>query len=127
MSPNGSGFCPNFHHAVELVGRRWTGVILRALFQGATRFSDIATAVPDLSDRMLAERLKELEAEGIVTRTVVPATPVRVEYALTDKGRALEVAVAAIARWADAWVAGDRGAPSNASCPGMAATRADAA
>ncbi len=110
MSKSPDGFCPHFHHAVELVGRRWTGVILRALLQGATRFSDVAAAVPDLSDRMLAERLKELEAEGIVTRTVVPETPVRVEYGLTAKGRALEAAFSAIAEWAGAWLAGGRGA-----------------
>ncbi|HEY0780294.1 MAG TPA: helix-turn-helix domain-containing protein [Gemmatirosa sp.] len=96
-------FCPNFHGAVELIGRRWTGVILRALLQGATRFSDVAATVPALSDRMLAERLKELEAEGIVTRTVVPETPVRVEYGLTSKGRALEAVVEAVSHWADAW------------------------
>lgn len=102
------GFCPKYHRAAELIGRRWTGVILRALLQGATRFSDVAAAVPDLSDRMLAERLKELEAEGVVTRTVLPETPVRVEYGLTAKGRALEAVVEAISHWADAWPAGEQ-------------------
>ena len=97
-------FCQRFHHAVELVGRRWTGVVLRAMLQGATRYTDIRAAVPDLSDKMLAERLKELEAEGIVSRTVIPSTPVRVEYHLTEKGRALDAAVAAVAAWAEAWV-----------------------
>ncbi len=98
------GFCPRFHHAVELVGRRWSGVILRAMLQGASRFTDIRAAVPELSDKMLAERLKEFEAEGVVRRTVVPETPVRVEYGLTEKGRALDGAVAALAAWADAWL-----------------------
>jgi DNA-binding HxlR family transcriptional regulator len=97
-------FCPRFHHAIELIGRRWTGAILRALFSGTTRFSDIAHAVPGLSDRLLAERLRELEAEGIVTRTVIPAMPVRVEYHLTEKGRALDEVFCAIAGWADAWI-----------------------
>src|SRR5687768_7042299 len=78
-------FCPRFHHAVEVIGRRWTGVVLRAMLQGATRYSDIRDAVPALSDKMLVERLKELEAEGILRRTVLPTTPVRVEYHLTEK------------------------------------------
>jgi DNA-binding HxlR family transcriptional regulator len=97
-------FCPRYHHAVELIGRRWTGVILRALLHGATRFSEVRDAVPALSDRLLSERLKELEAEGVVERRVIPATPVRVEYHLTDKGRALQDAVAAISSWADAYI-----------------------
>ncbi len=73
-----SAFCPNYHRAVELIGRRWTGAILRVLLSGATRFSDVTAAIPGLSDRLLSERLKELEFEGIVTRTVIPATPVRI-------------------------------------------------
>lgn len=97
-------FCPRFHHAVELVGRRWTGVILRALLGGRQRFSDLTAAIPGLSDRLLSERLKELEAEGIVTRTVIPETPVRVEYHLTEKGRALNEIVDAVAVWAEAWL-----------------------
>jgi DNA-binding HxlR family transcriptional regulator len=97
-------FCPHFHHAIELIGRRWTGVVLRTMLHGATRFSDIAAAVPNLSDKMLAERLKELEAEGMITRTVVPETPVRIEYGLTEKGRALNVVVEALGDWADRWI-----------------------
>jgi DNA-binding HxlR family transcriptional regulator len=99
-------FCPRFHHAVELIGRRWTGVVLRAMLRGATRYSDIRAAVPALSDKMLAERLKELEAEGVLTRAVVPSTPVRVEYHLTAKGRALDAALAGLAAWAAEWVEG---------------------
>lgn len=99
-------FCPYYHRAVELIGRRWTGAILRALLHGVRRFSDLANAVPGLSDRMLAERLKELEAEGIVCRTVYPETPVRIEYTLTEKGRALEAVVRALSEWAGAWYAG---------------------
>lgn len=97
-------FCPRFFHAVELVGRRWTGVILRALLGGPARFHEIRDAIPDISDRMLSERLRELESEGIVTRTVIPETPVRVEYALTEKGRALETAIVALGKWAERWV-----------------------
>ena len=96
-------FCPQFHHAVELIGRRWTGVILRALMGGAVRFSDVSGSIPGLSDRLLSERLKELEAEGIVRRTVYPETPVRIEYTLTDKGLALGQAICEIAAWAERW------------------------
>jgi DNA-binding HxlR family transcriptional regulator len=98
-----TAFCPAFHRAVELIGRRWTGVILRAMFSGASRFSDISATVPGLSDRLLSERLKELEAEGIVRRTVVPTTPVQVEYALTAKGLALNEVMSAISEWAETW------------------------
>ena len=99
-----SAFCPRFHHAVELIGRRWTGAILRALLGGATRFSDIAKTVPHLSDRLLSERLKELEAEGIVVRMVTAERPPRTEYHLTEKGRALEHVMTAISTWANDWL-----------------------
>ena len=103
-----SAFCPTFHRAIELIGRRWTGVILRAMLSGEARFSDIASAVPGLSDRLLSERLKELEAEGIVTRTVVASTPVRVDYALTEKGQALNEVIMAVSSWAEDWLMPDR-------------------
>lgn len=101
-------FCPYFHVTVELIGRRWTGAILRAMLRGVSRFGDLAAAIPDISDRMLSERLKELEGEGIVERRVIPAIPVRVEYHLTPKGRALESVVQTILTWADAWMAQPR-------------------
>lgn len=103
MDGHVSAFCPNYHRAVELIGRRWTGAVLRAMLSGLTRFSDLTAAVPGLSDRMLSERLKELEAEGIVTRTVIPETPVRVFYHLTEKGRALSDVVEAVSHWAETW------------------------
>ena len=96
-------FCPKFHKSVELIGRRWTGAILRALLSGETRFSDIAHAIPGLSDRLLSERLKELETEGVVTRVVYPETPVRIEYHLTEKGQALSRVVEAISEWSARW------------------------
>ena len=99
-----TAFCPVYHRAIELIGRRWTGAILRALMSGATRFTDITAAVPGLSDRLLSERLKELEAEGIVSRTVVPSTPVRIEYGLTEKGHALNDVMAAVSEWAETWL-----------------------
>ena len=96
--------CELYHRAVELVGKRWTGAILIVLMDGPLRFSEVKQLVPDLSDRLLSERLKELEGEGIVERRVIADTPVRVEYALTDKGRALEPAVRALKRWARSWL-----------------------
>ena len=102
-------FCPVYHRAIELIGRRWTGAILRALLGGERRFSDVRATIPGLSDRLLSERLKELEAARIVTRVVVPDTPVRVEYRLTEKGRALSAVVAAISEWAATWAGDDCG------------------
>jgi len=97
--------CPYYHRAVELIGRRWTGAILEILIQGdALRFSQIASAVADLSDRMLSDRLKELEACGLVRRKVIPGPPVRVEYSLTRMGRELGPAIAELKRWARAWL-----------------------
>src|SRR5262245_57167008 len=103
-------FCPFYHQAVELIGRRWTGAIVRALLTGIDRFGDLAATVPGLSDRMLSERLKELEAEGVVERRVIPAMPVRIEYRLTEKGLALAGVVEAISAWADEWLAPPAGA-----------------
>ncbi len=97
-------FCPYYQQAIELIGRKWTGVILRAQLHGILRFSELKAAIPALSDRMLSERLKELEAEGLVVRRVIPDTPVRVEYLLTTKGRALGAVVEAISNWADQWL-----------------------
>jgi DNA-binding HxlR family transcriptional regulator len=104
------GVCPRYHYAVELIGRRWTGAILRMLLEQPHRFAELSAAVPDLSDRMLAERLRELEEEGIVARTVVPETPVRVEYSLTTKGRGLESSMRALGEWAEQWLPEDVGA-----------------
>jgi len=96
--------CGHYHQAVELVGKRWTGAILFVLMDGPARFSEVKQLVPDLSDRLLSERLKELESEGIVERRVIDDMPVKVEYALTEKGAALEPAVRALKLWARAWM-----------------------
>ena len=96
--------CEKFHRAVELIGGRWTGAVIQLLFHGRMRFAELRAAIPDISDRMLSERLRELESEGIVARIVVPETPVRVEYELTEKGRALEHALSAVGKWAERWV-----------------------
>ena len=96
--------CTAYHEAVELVGKRWTGAILLVLMDGPTRFSEFKQLVHDLSDRLLSERMKELEANGIVKRHVIDDTPVRVEYVLTEKGEALEPAVRALKLWANSWL-----------------------
>lgn len=101
--PRDAAFCPVFHHAVELIGKRWTGVILCAILAGCTRYADICDTVPGLSDTMLSERLRELETEGIVTRAVSARPPIRVDYRLTSKGEALHHAIEAISLWAEDW------------------------
>jgi DNA-binding HxlR family transcriptional regulator len=97
--------CPHLHETVELVGKRWSGAIIYVLLQGgAMRFSEIGHAVPDLSDRLLSERLKELEARGIVERRVHDGSPVRVEYELTERGRDLRDALLQLKAWGDRWL-----------------------
>lgn|SRR5262249_18562593 len=95
--------CTKFHRASELIGRRWTGAIIYVLLRSSCRFATLRNAIPDITDRMLSERLQELEQEGIVERTVIPEIPVRVEYALTKKGQALASVMDAISEWAEGW------------------------
>ena len=104
VRPPVSHVCSRFHRAIELIGGRWTGAILRTLLQGPTRYADIKAAIPDITDRMLSERLRSLEAEGLVVRSVIPETPVRVEYELTRKGRELQDALIEIGNWAERWI-----------------------
>jgi DNA-binding HxlR family transcriptional regulator len=102
--PIDEAFCPQFHEAAELVGRRWTGAIVRALLHEVCRFGDLVETIPGISGRMLSERLKELESAGILKRHVHPETPVRIEYELTAKGRALVPVVTALTTWAEDWI-----------------------
>jgi DNA-binding HxlR family transcriptional regulator len=100
--------CPFYHEAVELIGRRWTGAIVAVLIDhGPLRFSEIAQAVPELSDRLLSERMKELEARGLVARHVEPGPPVRVTYELTAMGHELQPALEELRSWARQWLAAD--------------------
>jgi DNA-binding HxlR family transcriptional regulator len=96
--------CPRYEHATQLLGKRWTGLLLAALMQGSSRFCELTSSVDGLSDRVLSDRLRELEAEGIVKRVVFPQIPVRVEYQLTEKGQALKPVIEAIHAWAEEWV-----------------------
>ncbi|MGI8460121.1 MAG: winged helix-turn-helix transcriptional regulator [Solirubrobacterales bacterium] len=95
--------CPEFHAAVELVGKRWNGAILWALIERPHYFAELKAGVPGVSDKLLSKRLRELEEEGLVDRSVHPGSPARVSYALTERGRDLEPAVAELRDWAKRW------------------------
>jgi DNA-binding HxlR family transcriptional regulator len=103
-APHLTAFCPRYHQAVELIGKRWTGAILRLLFTGPHRFNEILAGVPGLSDRLLSERLRELEAATLVVRHVFPGPPIRSEYELTTRGGELEPVVREISAWAERWI-----------------------
>lgn len=94
-------YCPRFQNTFELIGRRWTATILRCLFAGDNRFSDILAAVPGLSARLLTERLRELIEAGIVT---TPPDGTRGMYYLTDSGEDLREAFVALENWNDRWI-----------------------
>jgi DNA-binding HxlR family transcriptional regulator len=96
--------CPRYEHAIQILGKRWTGLLLDALMHGPRRFCELTSLVEGLSDRVLSDRLRELEVEGIVKRVVYPQIPVRVEYELTEKGYALRPVTDAIHTWAEQWV-----------------------
>jgi DNA-binding HxlR family transcriptional regulator len=101
--------CPRFHHAVELIGARWSGAILRVVLDGGHRYSEIKAVIPSVSDTMLAQRLRALEAEGLLERRVATGTPgpLRAEYHLTEKGAALAPVIEALKAWAHDWVPAD--------------------
>jgi DNA-binding HxlR family transcriptional regulator len=124
MASHAPELCIRFHKASELIGRRWTGAIIFVLLKSRCRFAMLREAIPDITDRMLSERLQELEEEDIVERTVVPETPVRVEYALTKKGRALAGPIEAITDWAHKWVPAEGAPGRGGSAPTAGRTRA---
>jgi DNA-binding HxlR family transcriptional regulator len=95
--------CPQFHEAIELIGKRWTGAIVCALTERPMRYGELGKAVPGLSDRLLSQRLRELEDEGLVERAVEAGTPVRVTYSLTPTGEDLGPAIRELKAWAKRW------------------------
>lgn len=99
-----ASLCPRFHKAIELIGSRWTGALVRLLMDGRARFAELRDAIPDISDRMLSDRLRALEGAGIITRHVLPDPPIKVEYELTQKGRELQKSLEAIGTWAERWI-----------------------
>lgn len=98
--------CPKFETAFHLLGKRWNGLIINVLMEGPQRFKDISSHIPNMSDKMLVERLKELEEAGLVERKVFPETPVRITYELTEKGKALKPVMEEVQNWAETWVDG---------------------
>ena len=95
--------CESFQRAAQLVGRRWVSQIVWVLLDGPRRYSTLRDAIPEISDTLLSERLRELEDAGIVTRSVTPSTPVLIEYDLTERGRDLASVIDGLATWADRW------------------------
>ncbi len=96
--------CPYYDRAVEIIGRRWAGAVIRVMLAGRSRFSDIRNAIPGITDRVLSHRLRDLEADGVITRHIHDERPVRIEYRLTERGRALAAVVDAISTWANEWL-----------------------
>jgi DNA-binding HxlR family transcriptional regulator len=112
--------CTRYQHAIEILGKRWTGLILQVLLNGPARFNELADELQVVADRVLSERLKELEAEGIITRQVYAEVPARVEYRLTEKGRGLAPVIEAIEHWSHEWLDAP-GADDDAPVPEVAA------
>ena len=104
MVGGGLDYSAPFQRAIELIGKRWTGAVVKALIPAPARFNQLLAGIPGISDRVLTERLRELETEGLVERLVDPGPPVRVSYRLTSRGRALEPVLAAVADWAESWL-----------------------
>lgn|SRR5690625_817895 len=95
--------CPRYETAMSILGKKWTGLLLLILLEGPKRFSELRRSIPGLSDRLLSQRLKDLEYMRIVNRIVTHSTPVVIHYELTEKGRDLEPAITAIQAWAEEW------------------------
>ena len=109
--------CARFHAAIELIGARWSGAALRAMFTGSRRFADIRAAIPGISDVMLTRRLRELEDAGLVQREVMATSPVHVEYHLTPMGQELGPVLDAVITWSHKWIAIPPGTDDDASHP----------
>jgi DNA-binding HxlR family transcriptional regulator len=103
MSPHEGTICQHFQRAAELVGQRWVPQVIYVLQPGPARYSAIHDAIPGISDAMLSDRLKELEAAAIITRHVEPATPVRITYTLTERGEELAGVLGELQVWAERW------------------------
>ncbi|MFQ3621599.1 MAG: helix-turn-helix domain-containing protein [Spirochaetales bacterium] len=95
--------CPTVEGAFTLLGKKWVGLILHTLADGELSFAEIERRIPYLSARMLSLRMKELEEEHLVLRTVSAGRPVRVRYQLTEKGKALIPVFDTLVQWAEQW------------------------
>lgn len=98
--------CPRFEKAVSLLSQKWTALVIYQLLTGTQHFSEIQSAI-GISGKVLSDRLKDLEQEGIIKREVLPTTPVTIEYSLTEKGRSLEAIIREIEEWSQCWVQKD--------------------
>lgn len=96
--------CPKYEAAADILGKKWTGLIIRVMLGGPKRFKEIKEQIPEMSDKMLTDRMKELESQNIVKRTVYPEMPVRIEYELTPKGRELQPVIESIQSWGEQWM-----------------------
>lgn len=96
--------CPKYEAAADILGKKWTGLIIRVMLGGPKRFKEIKEQIPEMSDKMLTDRMKELESQAIVKRTVYPEMPVRIEYELTPKGRELQPVIESIQNWGEHWM-----------------------
>jgi DNA-binding HxlR family transcriptional regulator len=101
--PDDGRICEHVQRAAELVARRWIPQVIYAMQVGPRRYTDLKTAIPQISDAVLSERLKELEAAEIVIRSVEPTTPVRIEYTLSPRGEELASALGELRVWAERW------------------------
>jgi DNA-binding HxlR family transcriptional regulator len=113
--------CTRFHTGIELIGARWSGAVLRALFTGSHRFANLRAAIPGISDVMLTRRLHELQDAGMVRREVLPTSPVQVEYHLTPMGRDVEPVLDAVIAWSHRWIPLPPGADDTAGHPDLPA------
>jgi DNA-binding HxlR family transcriptional regulator len=104
MVGGGLDYSASFQRGIELIGKRWTGAVVKALLPGPARFNQLLAGIPGISDRVLTERLRELETESLVERLVDPGPPVRVSYRLTARGRALEPVLTAVSEWSETWL-----------------------
>lgn len=99
-----STMCPKYEAAADILGKKWTGLIIRVMLGGPKRFKEIKEQIPEMSDKMLTDRMKELESQNIIKRTVYPEMPVRIEYELTPKGRELQPVIESIQNWGEHWM-----------------------
>jgi DNA-binding HxlR family transcriptional regulator len=91
--------CTNFHNAIEFIGKRWMGAVIFSLLEGPKRYHEIMSSIPGISDRLLTERLRDLETEGLIVKRVIATAPKKVEYELTPAGKELEEVIHALMKW----------------------------
>jgi len=104
VRPHSTKMCARFQSAVDLMAKRWTPLVVQLLLKRPHRYSELLTELEVVTEGMLSQRLKELEGAGVVERRVIDDQPVRVEYHLTDKGRALSRVISGLERWAEEWI-----------------------